>query len=635
MAQIPKESVEKVLDATDIVDLVGSYITLKRAGSQFKANCPFHQEKTPSFYVTPSSQRFHCFGCGKAGDAISFVREYENLPFTEAVRKLAARSGIHIVEEAADPAAEDSRRKKGRLLDIHREATAFFHERLLRDRRANHAREYMKSRGFGKDVAERWMIGWMPEQPRDFLDWARSRNFTGRELVYSGIVKMNDETNPRAGVYVRFLDRLMFPIRNEIGDVIAFSARQLREDKRSGKYINSPETALFKKSRVFFGLDAAKKPILTAKAALLCEGQIDTIRCHEAGVAHAIATCGTACTREHARLLKRYTSDVLLCYDSDRAGLAAAEKAYRELVPEGLAVRVVEMSAGADPDTYIRENGAEAFKGLLEGAKEFFEFKLQRAKAEGLFESASERARALTECAEMLSLMTDFAARENQINLVATHLQASATGLREAIAKFRANPKKNYAEKPLTEDEMTQAVEPTPIHRIVAYLCYLSLTSAPAQRFLGEQFETLHEAIRWVEGIPVLESILGSAPDPSSNAAVNAYLSGLSEADRLALTRETSSLEGVTLDGIEAAEQALAMLSATVIQKRDAAVKAEMKQPGLSTERMIELLNETKEIGALIKGMGQRSEFSDELPAATYKEKTPPWKKWKDRPQKP
>lgn len=633
VAQIPKESVEKVLDATDIVDLVGSYITLKRAGVQFRANCPFHQEKTPSFYVTPSSQRFHCFGCGKGGDAIAFVREYENLPFTDAVRRLAARAGVHILEEASDPGAEDARRKKGRLLDIHREATAFFHERLLRDSRAGHAREYMKSRGFGKEIAERWMIGWMPEQPRDFLDWARSRKFTGRELVDSGIVKMNDETNPRAGVYVRFLDRLMFPIRNEIGDVIAFSARQLREDKRSGKYINSPETALFKKSRVFFGLDAAKKPILTAKAALLCEGQIDTIRCHEAGIAHAIATCGTACTRDHARLLKRYTSNVVLCYDSDRAGLAAAEKAFRELVPEGLAVRVVEMSAGADPDTYIRENGADAFRDLLQGAKEFFEFKLERAKAEGVFNSASERAKALTDCAEMLSLMTDFAARENQINVVATHLQASTTGLREAIAKAKANPKKNYTEKTLSEEEMTQSVEPTPIHRVVAFLCHLALTSAPAQRFLGEQFETLHEAMRWVEGIPVLENILGSAPDPGSNAAINAYLSSIPEADRLSLAREISSLEGITVDGIEAAELALGMLSTMVLQRRDAAVKAEMKEPGLSGERLLELLNEAKEIVLLLKGGGQRIEFNDELPPATYKEKAPPWKKWKNRPQ--
>lgn len=627
MAQIPKESVEKVLEATDIVDLISSYIQVKKAGSQFRANCPFHNEKTPSFYITPHSQRFHCFGCGKGGDAISFVRDYENMPFTDAVRKLASRAGIHLIEESTDPNAEKNFRSSGRLKDIHREVTAFLHEQLMKNPAAKHARDYMQSRGFGSSMAASWSIGWMPDNPRLFLDWARSKKFTGRELKDSGLASLRDENNPASGLFVRFLDRLMFPIRNEIGDVIAFSGRQLRENKNSGKYINSPETAIFKKSRVFFGLDRAKKLILKEKAALLCEGQIDAICCHELGIEHAIATCGTACTREHAKLLRRYTNNVLICYDADNAGLAATEKAYRELVPEGLSIRVVEMPAGDDPDTYLKAHGEAAFRELLSNAKEFFDFKLERGKAIGLFNSAAERAKALNECAEMLSLMTDFAARENQLNIVATHLQTSTVALREAIAKARANPKKAYAEKQDAGSEVPSVSEPTPLHRIVAFLCHLALSSGPAQRLLGEQFETLHEANRWIEGIPLLESILAAAPDPASNAAVNAFMAGLSEADRMALTRDAASLEGVTLDGMQAAEQALALLSGTVLQRRDAAVKAELKQPGLSGARMVELLHETKEISSLLRGIGQRSEFADELPASTYKPKTPAWKK--------
>lgn len=624
MAQIPKESVEKVLEATDIVDLIGSYIQLKRAGSVFKANCPFHTEKTPSFNVTPSFQRYHCFGCGAGGDAISFVREYENLPFAEAVRKLAARAGISIIEEAADPQAEAGRRSRGRLLDLHREATEFFHELLLKDPAAAHARSYLKSRGFGGEMARNWSVGWMPGGPKRFLDWARGRNFTGRELVDSGIVKLENESNPRSGLYVRFQDRLMFPIRNEIGDVIAFTARKLREEQGGGKYINSPETAIFKKSKVFFALDRAKKPIMSEKAALLCEGQLDAICCHEAGFAHAIATSGTACTADHARILKRYTSNVLLCFDADAAGFGAVEKAYRQLVPEGLGVRVVEMPAGEDPDSFLKSRGAEAFRGLLDGAKEFFDFKLERAKATGVFDSPAERAVALNDCADLLALMTDFAARENQLNIVATHLQTSTSALREAVAKAIAKPKRSYAAP--AEEEQRRPAEPTPLHRIVSFLCHLAITSGPAQRFLGEQFETLHEANRWLEGIPLLETILGSAPDPASHAAVNAFLSGLPDADRLALARETSSLAGVDLDGMQAAGQALSLLSATVLQRRDAAVKAELKQPGLATERMLELLHEAKEISGLLRGIGQRSEFDDELPASTWKPKEPAWK---------
>ena len=635
MAQIPKESVEKVLEATDIVDLVSSYLQLKRAGSQFRANCPFHSEKTPSFYVTPSSQRFHCFGCQKGGNAITFVMEYENLPFMDAVRKLASKAGVPIVEDAFDPKAEQSRKSRGKLLDIHREATAFFHDQLMKNPAAAHARDYLTSRGFGREMAESWSLGWMPDNPRVFLDWAKSRKFTGRELADSGIAKQKEDHDPKAGLFVRFQDRLMFPIRNEIGDVIAFTARQLREDKKSGKYINSPETAIYKKSRVFFALDRAKKSILQEKTALLCEGQLDAICCHQAGITHAIATSGTAFTMEHARILKRYTKNVMICYDADSAGLEAVEKAYQQLAPEGLGVRVVEMPAGDDPDSYLKVHGVESFRQLLASAKEFFDFKLERAKAIGLFRDAAGRAKALTECAELLALITDFAVQDNQLNIVAVHLQTSTQSLREAIAKAKAQPKRNYLGKVESVNQDDVQVEPTKLHRIVAFLCQLALSSGSAQHFLAEQFETLHEADRWLEGIGLLEIILGAAPDTSSNAAVNAFIGALSDADRLALTRETAALEGVSSDGMQAAELALALLSSTVLQRRDAAVKAELKQPNLAPERLLELLHETKEISSLLRGMGQRSEFDDELPASTFKEKLPAWQSRGNRERKP
>ncbi len=443
----------------------------------------------------------------------------------------------------------------------------------------------------------------------------------------SGIAYLREEGNAASGIRVRFRDRLMFPIRNEIGDVIAFSGRQLRADPNSGKYVNSPETFIFRKSKVLFALDRAKKPILKEKAALVCEGQLDVISCHELGIDHAIAPLGTAFTREHARLLRRYTSHVLICYDADKAGLAAAERLFRELVPEGLSVRVVCMPAGDDPDTYLKSHGVDAFRQLLAEAKEFFDFKLENARAQGTLDSAAGRAAALTECAEILALVSDFAARENQINGVATHLQTSATVLRQEIAKLKAKPQRSRAEATHMTDESAPPAEPTPMHRIVAFLCHLALTSAAAQHLLGEQFETLHEAARWLEGIPLLESMLAAAPDPASNAAVNAFLGGLPEADRLALTREVV-LEGAPLDGMQAAEHALALLSATVLQRRDAAVKAALKEPGISPERMLGLLEEAKEISALLRGIGQRTEFDDELPASTWKPKAPAWKKW-------
>jgi DNA primase len=628
VAQIPKESIEKVLESTDIVDLIGSYIQLKRAGSQFKANCPFHHEKTPSFTVNPVRQTFHCFGCGKGGDAIAFVREYENLPFTDAVRKLANRSGVLIIEEESNPLADQNRRVRGRLLDLHREAAAFFYEQLLRNPDAAHARSYMTSRGFGREMAERWTVGWMPRNPQVFLDWARARKFTGRELVASGLAGMKVDGNPRAGIFVRFNDRLMFSIRNEIGDVIAFSGRKLNEEQQGGKYINSPETPIFKKSNVLFALDRARASMLKQKSALLCEGQIDAICCHEAGIDHAIATCGTACTQQHARILKRYTSSVVLCYDADNAGIAASEKAFRELIAEGLSAKVVEMPAGDDPDTFLKNHGADAFRELIGNAKEYFDFKLSRARARGALDSAAERAILVNDCVSLLAAMSDVVARDYQINLVASYLQTSASALREAIGKLLAQPRRPEFDRSTANEKLAEKIEPTPVHQIVGWLCHLALSSATAQHFLAEQFETLHEANRWLEGIPLLEKILAAAPDPASHAAVNAFLGSLPESDRLALSAQGSV---PSEDSIQAAESTLALLSSTVLQRRDSAVKAALKEPGISRERMMELLQEAKEISSLMRGMGQRHEFDDELPPATFREKAPPWKKWVDR----
>jgi len=626
VAQIPKETTQKVLDSTDIVDLINSYIPLKRMGSAFKANCPFHHEKTPSFTVSPTRQTFHCFGCGKHGSAIGFVMEYENLSFVEALKKLAAKANVPIVE-TFDPQADAERRSKGKLLDLHREVAAFLHERLLKDPEARHARDYMKSRGFGKEMAVRWKVGWMPRDSRVFKEWVKSRKYTGQELVAAGLAGLKEDGNPRAGLYIRFTDRLMFPISNEIGDVIGFSGRKLREDQQGGKYQNSPETAIFKKSSILFALDRAKKNILKEKFALLCEGQLDTICCHEAGIENAIATQGTAMTTQHARILKRYVSNVVLCYDSDSAGIEASEKAYKELVAAGMAAKVVEMPPGDDPDSYIKTHGADAFRKLITDAKEFFDSKLGRAKAQGMLDNAAQRTAVTNQSVEALAAMTDHTARDHQINVVASLLGISASALRESIARVKKFPKRDG----LPQEKDRPVVEPTPLHGVVSALCHLALSSGMAQHFLAEQFETLHEADRWVDGIPLLERILASAPDPASPAALNAFMLELPEADRLALSKEAARWEAGDEDGMQSAEHALAALSSIVIQKRDAAVKAAMREPNLSPERLKQLLEEAKEISALMRGIPQRSEFDDQLAAQTYKEKEPWKKKWEKK----
>ncbi len=223
MGLVSKDKIEQVLAATDIVDLIGSYIPLKRAGTGYKANCPFHHEKTPSFNVSPSRQFYHCFGCGKSGDAIGFVKDHEGLLFMDALKKLATRAGVVLDFEPDDPKAKAARRSRGKMMDLHREAAAFFHEQMLRNKECQHARDYLKERGFGRSMVEGWEIGWMPMAGEEFLAWAKERKYTGNDLVNCGLAGRKDEARPEAGVYVRFRDRLMFPIRNEVGDVIAFS----------------------------------------------------------------------------------------------------------------------------------------------------------------------------------------------------------------------------------------------------------------------------------------------------------------------------------------------------------------------------------------------------------------------------
>lgn len=631
MGQISKETVEHVLQATDIVELIQGYIPVKRAGSAYKANCPFHNEKTPSFTITPARQRFHCFGCGKGGDAISFVRDYENLPFSDAVKKLAARAGIPILEDAFDPAEDARRKSRGRLLDLQREAAEFFHAELMRNPAAEHARAYIKSRGFGAEMAKRWTIGWMPRDTRAFLAWARERKFSGRELEASGLAGLREENNPQAGLYVRFSDRLMFPVRNEIGDVIAFSGRKLREDQQGGKYQNSPATAVFNKSRVLFALDRAKRPILQEKYVLLCEGQLDVISCHEAGFEHAVAPLGTAFTPEHAKLLKRFTNQIVICYDADGAGIAASKRAFKELAAEGISVRVATMPPGDDPDTFLKSRGPEDFRRLLDEAPGFFDYEMDRARGEGRLDDAAGKSETLASSVEMLALMEDYAARESQINIVAMRLQVSATQLRTEVAKFRKRLSQRPAARTVASapEQDASEIRPLALHRIVAYLCQLALESSAAQHFLAEQFETLHEAGAWLEGIPLLEKILAGAPDARSGAAVNGFLATLEESEQLALAGSHQGFSDAAAENetLHAAEQALALLSSTVLQKRDAAVKAALKMPGVAPEQMLALLEEAKEIRLLMRGVRQRSEFDDELPPSTWRPKEPEWKR--------
>ncbi|MEJ6572306.1 MAG: DNA primase [Akkermansiaceae bacterium] len=611
MGRIPDETIEQVLAATDIVDLVGSYLPLKRSGSNFKANCPFHNEKTPSFMVNPARQSYHCFGCGEGGSAIGFVMAYENLPFPDAIKKLASRAGVLIQEDAYDPEADKRRRSRSRLIELHNHAARFMNEQLLTSPDAQHARDYLKSRGYGKEMAERWMVGWMPDNTDTFLNWARENKFSGRELVTCDLAGKKDEQNSGAGLYVRFRGRLMFPIHNDYGDIIAFSGRQLREDPNSGKYINSRETPLFKKSKVFFALDKARRSMTKDKFALLCEGQIDVIACHESGITSAIATLGTACTPDHARLLKRYTSDVVLCFDADSAGLKAADAAFKILSAEGMHIRMVSMPAGDDPDTLIKRIGAEAFRELVAGASEYFAFKLEHEVTTRDITSIRERMGLAKDLADLVAHVGDKMTKDALINQIATRLGIGAEELRGGVVeaeKQQARSKLFENRQQAKDNDNSHLASantlPTPINGSVAYLCHLGLTSQEAQEWLGEQLETLIDPLASLPGGSILRGILAKLPDPTNPAAVQTYITSLNLDDQLALrnvmTQETAG------NPVRAAEETTAMLVSTHFQNKEAAVRAKLRQPDLGPEQMVALMNEAKELQDILKNLQQR-----------------------------
>ena len=417
---------EQIRAASDIVDIIGSYVPLKRAGANFTALCPFHKEKSPSFNVNPQKQIFHCFGCHKGGDVFTFVKEYENIGFMDAVRRLAERAKIPLEFENT-PGAQESRHLKDQLLDIHDQLATRWQNCLANEAAGQLARDYLAKRGVSADAIKLFRIGAAPELWDDTVNWARSKNFDLATVEKAGLIIRKDETDR---YYDRFRGRLMFPICDEQGRVIGFSGRVLSGDEKTAKYVNSPETPIFTKSKIFFGLDKSKRAILDDGFAIICEGQLDLIACFTNGVQNIVAPQGTAFTEQHARMLKRYANEVVLCFDSDNAGQNAAVRALDHLLASGLAVRVAVVPAPHDPDSFIKANGGAAFQKLIAGAEGFFDYYLNRLCATN--EITSDKGRLA-----ILRAMAEAVHKTGNGVLIDTYAQKTALWLGVAVDAVR------------------------------------------------------------------------------------------------------------------------------------------------------------------------------------------------------
>jgi DNA primase len=434
---IPPHLLEQIRAANDIVDVIGAYIPLKRAGTNFRALCPFHREKSPSFNVNPHHQIFKCFGCGKGGDVFTFVREYENLEFMDAVRRLAERASIPL-EFDNNPALQQQKHIKEVLWNIHEQITQRWQHALANEAGGQIARDYLAKRGVSAEAIKLFRLGAAPESWDDTVNWAKSKGHDLNIVAQAGLVVQKEGSDR---YYDRFRGRLIFPICDEQGRVIAFSGRILSGDEKQAKYVNSPETPIFTKGKVFFGIDKSKRPMLDAQSAIICEGQLDLMACYMAGVQNVVAPQGTALTPDHARILKRYVEEVVLCFDADNAGQNAATRSLDPLLAAGLAIRVATIPNGKDPDDFIKQHGGEAFREIIEHAEGFFDWYLKRLCITNNPRSDKGRVAILREFGEALI-------KTRNAVLIDTHAQKAALRLGVSVDSVRAEFKKT---KPPTQ----------------------------------------------------------------------------------------------------------------------------------------------------------------------------------------
>jgi len=573
--RISEETIQRVAEANDIVEVIGSYFPLKRAGTSWRALCPFHREKTPSFHVNPQRQSYHCFGCGAGGTVFRFVMDYEHLDFPSAVRRLAQRAGVPVVEEAGSVEDDHRHALRKRLLALHVEAATWFHENLLKTPAAQEAREYLKSREISVETAKSWLLGYAPDSRDALIDFLRGRQFSSEEIAQSGLAAAKDEErDPKARIqnqnlYARFRGRIMFPIRNDYGEVIAFSGRVLDPDAKTAKYVNSPETPLFTKGRVLYGLDKSKRALIEANTAIVCEGQLDLISAFEAGVQNVIAPQGTAFTPEQARLLRRFVETVILCFDSDRAGQQAIGRSLPALLECGLEVRVGSLPEGEDPDSFIRARGVSRFRKIIDGAPGFFDHALQRLAQKGNLGDPAGKSSAARRLGPYVAAIKDSVLRETTAKIICARLAITE-------AAFATHMKPGAVQSATVDTE--NQIRPLPLNEGIRQLCRLSLIDPEIKTWLAQRSSPAPCELG--EGGDLLEKILQSSLALHEAPARAAFVSALTPQEEI--TVNMLDLDRSHENAALIAQNLWFGLAAAFYKNQRSAAAAQLHKPDLS-----------------------------------------------------
>ncbi len=486
--------IQRVKDATDIVSVIGEYVPLKKAGSSYKGLCPFHQEKSPSFMVSPGRNSFHCFGCGKGGNVITFVMEMEKAPFPEALRLLAEKAGVALPKPAEDLRDQERDRQRERLLSLNEFAGKFFHEKLLSSE-GQAAREYFKGRGFTKEVAVRFQIGYALPGWDTLKTAAQRAGYSQEELLAGGLLVHNEEKN---SFYDKFRNRIIFPVKNNYGKITAFGGRTLG-DEPGPKYLNSPETPLFKKGECLYLLEVARDAIRQRGFALVVEGYFDALALHTQGFENTVATLGTALTPSHARLIYRYTKEAVLLYDADEAGQAAVLRGFEPLAQAGLQVRVLVLPDAKDPDEYLRKHSKAELEGLLSKAPDFFRWRAFSLAGKFRDQPREEKIRALREMVPLILQVPDEAAIQAACAAVESELGLDN---RDMLSIVNAERKKGTRGKPPgSPEEKGPSVPPEKETDFQMEADFLALLTEENGAFVPWAQKELSPELFFVEGV--------------------------------------------------------------------------------------------------------------------------------------
>ena len=542
----------------DIVRVVGEYVQLQKAGpNTYKGLCPFHQEKTPSFHVRPSHQWFHCFGCGKKGSSIDFVMEIEALSFWEACVQLAERYGIPLPKRT-EPADADTKKRAG-IYEAQEIAQRIFLSSLHSQAGAQ-AREYVTGRGVSPQLQEEFGIGFAPRDGQVVSRALEKAGFSPQQMEESGLV-LPSQHGP--GFYDRFRNRLMFPLHNETGKLIAFAGRALADDDNV-KYMNSPETAIYHKSSVLYNLHRARKPIRDKGYSILVEGYMDVIGLHGAGFPHAIAPCGTAFTSGQVRMLHRHSENVVVNFDPDKAGIAAAERAIQLLLDESMRIKVLELSGGLDPDEFVQEHGAEAYVEAIRGAPRYFHWLADRARSQFDMRAAEGRMAGLQFLMPAIQRIPDKLERAAIAEDVAAYLGVERSLVLDQFRKMAIQRR--------PERSASAPVPDIPPNERLLLRCLLH--SAEARDHLSERLATLVDQ-QPLEASAIFRAIL-AAGEPFDFSALE---SRLNDSDRTLLARLTFADEIENEEfSLSQAQACLSRMEASGRESRLAQLKARIRE---------------------------------------------------------